>query len=104
MVAERRREIEQRGNLAGTLDQVRQELDLALDAEREFLAGKDGDDARFAEMTLDALPPDTAGAVRELSDYHWQSAEGQQHYANVLAHAARRGAGRAVRRDEAGAR
>jgi len=83
-VARRRREVERRGDLAGTMSQVREELDRALDAEREFLAGRQGDEARLAEMTLDALPRETAGAVRELADYQWASAEGQEHYANVL--------------------
>ncbi|HVD23912.1 MAG TPA: hypothetical protein VNC23_12535, partial [Lapillicoccus sp.] len=83
-LARRRRDVERRGNLAGTLDQVRQELDQALSAEREFLAGRDGDDARLAEMNLDTLPDDTAGQVRELNDYQWRSAEGQQHWQNVL--------------------
>ncbi|HEU4999338.1 MAG TPA: hypothetical protein VFT68_10355, partial [Lapillicoccus sp.] len=83
-LARRRREVENRGNLAGSLDQVREELDQALQAEREFLAGRDGDDARLAEMNLDTLPEDTAGQVRELNDYQWRSAEGQQHWQNVL--------------------
>jgi len=83
-IARRRREVERRGDLAGTMDKVREELDRALDAERQFLAAREGDEARLAEMTLDALPPDTAGTVRELADYRWRSAEGQEHYANVL--------------------
>jgi uncharacterized protein with von Willebrand factor type A (vWA) domain len=83
-IARRRREVQRRGNLSGTLDQVREELDQALTAEREFLAGREGDDARLAEMALDTLPDDTAGQVRELGDYQWRSAEGQQHWQNVL--------------------
>ncbi|MDQ2782965.1 MAG: hypothetical protein M3Y26_10600 [Actinomycetota bacterium] len=83
-IARRKREVQRRGNLGGMLDQVREELDRGLAAEREFLAGRDGDEARLAEMALDALPEDTAGAVRELSDYRWASAEGQQHWQNVL--------------------
>jgi uncharacterized protein with von Willebrand factor type A (vWA) domain len=83
-LARRRREVERRGNLAGTLDQVREELEKGLAAEREFLAGREGDDARLAEMSLDTLPDDTAGQVRELNDYRWRSAEGQQHWQNVL--------------------
>ena len=35
-------------------------------------------------MSLDTLPDDTAGQVRELTDYQWRSAEGQQHWQNVL--------------------
>ena len=83
-IAKRRREVQRRGNLSGTLDQVREELDQALTAERDFLAGKEGDDARLAEMSLDTLPDDTAGQVRELGDYQWRSAEGQQHWQNVM--------------------
>ncbi len=83
-IARRRREVERRGDLAGTMSKVREELDRALSAERGFLAGREGDEARLAEMTLDALPADTAGAVRDLSDYRWRNAEGQEHYANVL--------------------
>ena len=83
-IARRRREVERRGDLAGTMSKVREELDRALSAERGFLAGREGDEARVAEMTLDALPADTAGAVRDLADYRWRSAEGQEHYANVL--------------------
>jgi uncharacterized protein with von Willebrand factor type A (vWA) domain len=83
-IARRRREVERRGDLAGTMSKVREELDLALSSERGFLAGREGDEARLAEMTLDALPDDTAGAVRDLADYRWHSAEGQEHYANVL--------------------
>ena len=37
-----------RGDLGGTLDQVRAALDQALAAEREALAGTEGDDARMA--------------------------------------------------------
>ena len=56
-----------RGDLGGTLDQVRAALDQALAAERDALAGEDGDDARWAEMELATLPDDTAGAVRALA-------------------------------------
>ena len=69
-----------RGDLGGTLDQIRAALDQALAAEREQLAGEDGDEARFAEMELDTLPDDVAGAVRALSDYQWRSPEARQTY------------------------
>ena len=55
-----------RGDLGGTLDQIRAALDQALAAEREALAGADDDGARLAEMELDTLPDDVAGAVRGL--------------------------------------
>ncbi|GAA1898125.1 vWA domain-containing protein [Lapillicoccus jejuensis] len=83
-LAKRRREIERRGNLGDTMREIRQELDRGVRAEQEFLAGKDGDDARFKEMELDTLPDDTAGMMRQLADYQWASAEGQQAYQNAL--------------------
>jgi uncharacterized protein with von Willebrand factor type A (vWA) domain len=73
-----RRAAERRGNLASTLDQVRAALDQALAAERETLAGMEGDDARLAEMELATVPDDTAGAVRALDSYDWRSPEARQ--------------------------
>ena len=70
-----RRSAQRRGDLGGTLDQVRAALDQALAAERETLAGMEGDDARLAEMDLATLPDDTAGAVRALDSYDWRSDE-----------------------------
>ena len=69
-----------RGDLGGTLDQVRAALDQALALERDTLASEDGDDARFAEMELATLPDDTAGAVRGLKDYEWHSDEARATY------------------------
>jgi len=64
-----------RGDLGGTLDQVRAALHQALAAEREALAGSDTDDARLAELELETLPDDVAGAVRSLDHYSWRSEE-----------------------------
>lgn len=75
-----RRAAQRRGDLAGTLDQVRAALDQALAAERETLAGMEGDDARLAEMDLATLPDDTAGAVRALDPYDWRSPEARATY------------------------
>jgi uncharacterized protein with von Willebrand factor type A (vWA) domain len=72
-----------RGDLGGTLDQVRAALDQALAQERDALAGEQGDDARWAEMELATLPDDTAGAVRALSDYDWHSPEARATYASI---------------------
>ncbi len=70
-----RAQARRRGDLGGTLDQVRAALDQALTAEREELAGREGDDARLAEMDLATLPDDVAGAVRALDGYDWKSDE-----------------------------
>ena len=93
-----------RGDLGGTLDQVRAALDQALAAERDTLAGEDGDDARLAEMELATLPDDTAGAVRALADYDWHSPEARATYESIQQMLRQRGARRPVRRHQAGAR
>jgi uncharacterized protein with von Willebrand factor type A (vWA) domain len=80
---ERRREIEQRHNLDGTLREVQRLLDEALAAERHDLFPNPSDDARFKELQLDALPAGTAAAVRELANYDWESSEARQKYEQI---------------------
>ncbi|HEY7176605.1 MAG TPA: hypothetical protein VH442_16960, partial [Micromonosporaceae bacterium] len=70
----------QRGDLAGTLDQVRAALDQALATERDELARATDDNARLAEMELETVPDDVAGAVRALADYQWRSDEARAMY------------------------
>lgn len=85
-VAERRRELTQRHNLDGTLEQVRELLDHALLKERKQLARDammDDGDRAFREMQLDNLPPNTAAAVSELSAYDWQSREARADYEKI---------------------
>ena len=72
-VRERRRELRRSGRLDGILEQARALLDTAIGQERAELFPDPGDDARLREAELDALPSDTAGAIRELSDYQWRS-------------------------------
>lgn len=79
-----RREASRRGRLDGAVTKARAQLDQALAAEREQLAGMDGDDARFAEAQLDALPRSTSAAVAELSEYRWASKEAEQIYRQIL--------------------
>ncbi|WP_369056468.1 vWA domain-containing protein [Kineococcus terrestris] len=79
-----RREAARRGDLDGALTRARAQLDQALAAEREELAGREGDDARFAETRLDALPRSTAQAVRELEDYDWTSDRAREAYRQLL--------------------
>ena len=80
---ERRAEISRNHRLDGTLQQVRELLDKALEAERRALFPDPSDDARFAEMQLGALPSSTAGAVRELGEYHWRSETGRENYRQI---------------------
>ncbi|HEY7718037.1 MAG TPA: hypothetical protein VH915_04705, partial [Pedococcus sp.] len=72
-----------RGDLGGTLDQVRAMLDQALAAERDALAAEDTDAARLAEMDLATLPDDVAGAVRALSGHEWHSPEAREVYEQI---------------------
>lgn len=72
-----------RGDLGGTLDQVRAALDQALAQERDALAAEDGEDARWAEMELATLPDDAAGAVRALDGYDWHSPQARATYASI---------------------
>ena len=82
-VWQRRSRLQRDNRLDGTLQEVRELLERALEAERTALANEDSDDARFREMQLDALPSDTGGAVRELDSYDWRSAEAREAYQEI---------------------
>lgn len=82
-VWQRRSRLQRENRLDGTLQEVRELLARALEAERDALGRDDGDDARFREMQLDALPSDTGGAVRELAEYDWRSAEAREAYEEI---------------------
>ena len=85
-IAEKRRELTQRHNLDGTLQEVRELLDRAVLNERKQLARDammDDGDRAFREMRLDSLPPNTAAAVTELSSYDWQSREAREAYEQI---------------------
>ncbi|TVT47498.1 hypothetical protein FNH05_19065, partial [Amycolatopsis rhizosphaerae] len=82
-VWQRRSEIQRRHRLDGTLQEVRRLLDEALDAERRTLFPDPSDEARLQEAELDALPPGTAAAVRELADYQWRSGQGRENYEKI---------------------
>ncbi|TNM37325.1 VWA domain-containing protein [Nocardioides albidus] len=85
-VAERRRELLQRHNLDGTLDEVRELLDKAVLEERKQLARDammDDGDRAFREMRLQNLPDSPAAAVTELGDYDWQSREAREAFEQI---------------------
>ena len=82
-VNRRRRELLARNNLDGTLQEVKKLLDEAVLAERKELARALDDDARFAELQIEALSPSPAKAVQELSEYDWRSPEGRQKYEQI---------------------
>ena len=72
-VRERQREIRGSGRLDGILEQARALLDTAVGQERAELFPDPSDEARLREADLDALPADTAQAIRRLADYDWRS-------------------------------
>ncbi|KRC63685.1 hypothetical protein ASE12_02230 [Aeromicrobium sp. Root236] len=85
-VAERRRELTQRHNLDGTLQEVKELLERAVLEERKQLARDvemDDSERAFAEMQLDNLPPSPAAAVNQLSDYDWQSTSAREDYEKI---------------------
>jgi uncharacterized protein with von Willebrand factor type A (vWA) domain len=85
-IADKRRELTQRHNLDGTLQEVRELLDHAILSERGQLAGDIGlgeGDRALRELTLDNLPPSTAAAVSELASYDWQSREAREDYERI---------------------
>lgn len=79
-VAKRQRQARQRGQLDGTLQEVRELLEQALEAERRELFPDPSDTARLRELELDTLPSDTARAVQALKPYDWRSDEARQAY------------------------
>jgi uncharacterized protein with von Willebrand factor type A (vWA) domain len=81
--ARRARDARREGRLDGTLEEVRALLESALESERAALFPDPSDAARLAEAELDALPSDTARAVRELQDYAWRSPEAREAYEQI---------------------
>jgi len=77
-VRERQQEVRRRGRLDGILEQARALLDTAVGQERAELFPDPSDDARMREAELDALPSDTAQAIRRLADYDWRSAAARE--------------------------
>ncbi|MDQ1642355.1 MAG: hypothetical protein QOJ90_1706 [Actinomycetota bacterium] len=82
-VRRQRRELRERGRLDGTLEEVRRLLDTAVGQERAALFPDPSDDARLREESLDALPQDTARAVRDLDGYDWRSPDARATYDEI---------------------
>ncbi|SDJ00409.1 Uncharacterized protein, contains von Willebrand factor type A (vWA) domain [Frankineae bacterium MT45] len=80
---ERARAMRRENRLDGTLQQVRDLLDEALEAERQALFPDPSDSARLAEAELDALPKDTSRAVRQLSEYQWRDSQARAKYDEI---------------------
>ncbi|GAC48908.1 vWA domain-containing protein [Gordonia aichiensis] len=82
-VNRRRQELLKQRNLDGTFNEIRELLDRAVLEERKQLARDLDDDARFAEMQIGSLPPSTAQAVEELSEYNWRSPQAREDFEKI---------------------
>ena len=85
-VQQRRQEMLTRHNLTGTLTEVKKLLDDAVLAERGQLARDvmmDDEDRAFRELQMQNLPDSTAAAVRELSEYDWQSGDAREKFERI---------------------
>ena len=82
-VNRRRQELLKQRNLDGTFNEIRDLLDRAVLEERKQLARDLDDDARFAEMQIGSLPPSTAQAVEELSEYNWRSPQAREDFEKI---------------------
>jgi Uncharacterized protein with a von Willebrand factor type A (vWA) domain len=79
-----RHEAMRRGGLDGAVTRAQQLLDQALAAERDELAGRDDEQARFQRSILDSLPRSTSRAIAELADYPWASDQARALYQQIL--------------------
>jgi uncharacterized protein with von Willebrand factor type A (vWA) domain len=82
-VAKRQRQARQKGRLDGTLDEVRELLEEALELEKAALFPDPSDAARMAEMELETLPRETSRAVQALKPYSWRSPEAKAKYDEI---------------------
>jgi uncharacterized protein with von Willebrand factor type A (vWA) domain len=85
-VSERRRQLLQRNNLDGTLQEVQKLLERAVLEEKKQLArdvSLDDLDRSFSELRLENLPASTSAAVSELNDYDWKSPQARADFAKI---------------------
>lgn len=96
---ERRKELQEQGDLGGVYSEIAEALNDVIDEERHEIANQtsaaeNSGDQRRAELAqnaamernfrLDMLPDDLAGKVRELSEYDFASAEAQQRFNDLM--------------------
>jgi uncharacterized protein with von Willebrand factor type A (vWA) domain len=72
---EQRQQIQERGDLGGVFQEIADELDDIVDEERH-VAG--------SNFTLDMLPDDLAGRIRELQHYDFQSQEAERRFESLM--------------------
>jgi uncharacterized protein with von Willebrand factor type A (vWA) domain len=72
-IRERYDKVRKSASMSGLLDDLKEMLTEALEAELGALFPDPSDDARFAEAILGALPEDVPNAMKELDNYQWRS-------------------------------
>ena len=72
---EQRQQIQERGDVGGVYQEIADELNDIVDEERH-VAG--------SNFTLDMLPDDLAGRIRELQHYDFQSKEAERRFENLM--------------------
>lgn len=82
-VRQHREDLRQELDVDGPFAWVQEELEQIVELERAALAEDSGDDARFAEHALDALPPDPAGRLRALTNTDLASEEAAERLAQL---------------------
>jgi uncharacterized protein with von Willebrand factor type A (vWA) domain len=82
-LAAQRRALRDELDADGPLAELDRELSEIVAMERDALAQRDDEDARFDELTLDALPPDPAGRFRALSSHAFSSPDAGQRFADL---------------------
>ena len=88
-IAQMRRAHTERYGRPDPLGELRRRLEEIKDAERSALATDSGEDARFKELALEALPPNLAAQLDELRDYQWASAEARAEFEELMEELAR---------------
>lgn len=78
--AQRRRD----GGLPDPLGEAKERLEAIKETERRSLEADPSEEARFKEVTLDALPQNVAAQIRELRRYEWTSPEAERAFEELL--------------------
>lgn len=83
-IARLREEAERRGHLDSPLQEIKDRLDTIVESERLELSLDDSDEARFAELALDALPDGVGDRIRELQSYDFASSAARDDFESLL--------------------
>jgi uncharacterized protein with von Willebrand factor type A (vWA) domain len=75
---------QERGGMPDPLGEARERLEQIKNTEREALADDPGEEARWKEINLDALPSNPAAQIRELRGYEWASSEARTQFEQLL--------------------